>query len=220
MIGTMDSESEPPRGEASALEAASILGDPRQRWLLATLLKRSRPVTARDLAVQLAARETGTSPSALTRAELRPARVALRHRCLPQLESVGWIDRTPSGIVASDPSPTDLDGLVLPELRDHDHPSWDAISVLLARPRRLDVVSILADRGTPLAVTDLVAELRSRYRRRNWPSDDATLFTALHHLDLPKLASVDLLEYDADEGLVAPTPRLSTFAERTALETG
>jgi len=218
----MDGESEPSRGEATLLEKASVLGDPRQRWLLATLLERSQPMTARDLAVQLAARETGTSPAALTPAELRPIRVALRHRCLPQLEAVGWIDRTPAGIVAADPISVDVDGLSLPDLRDHDNPSWDAISVLLARPRRLDLVSVLADHGSPLTVTELVADLRSRARgrRRHWPQDGTTLFTMLHHLDLPKIASVGLFEYDAEEEVVSPTPRLSTFVERTALDTG
>jgi hypothetical protein len=197
---------------------SSILGDRRHRLTVAILLERSRPTTIHDLGVRLAAREADVPPADVTAAESRSIRVDLEHRCLPKLEAVGWIERRSEGVVAAEPPSLGIEALSLPDFRDPDHPSWDAIGVLLARPRRLDLVAILADRRHPLSLDDLIAELRSS-SHRDWPDDDRTLSTTLHHVDLPALAAAGLIEYDADDGMVARTRRLLTFVERTAFDT-
>lgn len=67
----------------------SILADPRQRRILSILLKKSHPMTERDLSVQLMAEEMGTVPSDVTEDDHRPVQVDLYHRCLPKLEAGG-----------------------------------------------------------------------------------------------------------------------------------
>ncbi|MFB6122435.1 MAG: hypothetical protein ABEJ78_03135 [Haloferacaceae archaeon] len=144
----------------------------------------------------------------------------LRHRCLPQLEAVGWVERQPDGIVAEEPDVLDVKSLSLPALHDPEHPSWDAVSVLLARPRRTDLVSVVADQQSHITLEALGVELRARglASRRGWPDDARDLLCTLHHVDLPKLAETGVVEYDVDERTVARTPRLMSLVDRTGIQ--
>ncbi|MFB6196408.1 MAG: hypothetical protein ABEI80_09565 [Haloplanus sp.] len=215
----MGSESKSLSGGGADLERSLILGDPRQRRLLSILLDRGRPIPAHELSGQLAARETDTPRSDVTEADHRPIRADLRHRCLPQLEAVGWIERRPEGIVVDEPISVETGNLTLPGLRAPEHPTWDAVSVLLERLYRQDIVVIVADRRR-VTVAELVSALRARERASAGPlpDDDRTLRVALHHVDLPKLADVGLLEYDPDEKTAAGTDRLRPFADRVDLD--
>lgn len=71
---------------------------------------------------------------------------------------------------------------------------------LLDNERRRRAVASLLDRGGPIGLEDLVQRLL--------PDGDTEAPTAerltveLHHVHLPKLAAVGLVEYDADEGVV------------------
>ncbi|WP_423750599.1 DUF7344 domain-containing protein [Salinirarus marinus] len=215
----MDSEPES-LGDGDYFEKSSIVGDLRQRRILAILLDRSRPMTAREISVQIAARETDVEPADVTEEGSRSIRMDLHHRCLPKLEPVGWIERRPNGVVAEEPLPLGVEKLSLPELREPEHPFWDAVSVLLAQPRRRELVSVIANQRHRVTLDELATGLRTRGRpsRRGWPDDERDLLCTLHHVDLPKLAETGLIEYDADGKTIARTRRLAAFVDRMDIE--
>lgn len=217
----MGSEIQPLQGDDDYLVRSTILADPRQRQILSILLDQSHPLTDRDLAVQLAARETGTPPSDVTEKDHQPIRVDLHHRCLPKLEAAGWIERHPEGVVAAEQLSFGDTDLSVADLQDPDHTSWEAVAALLARPRRQDLVSIIAGQRRLVALEELATELASR----GYPSwttdvgrDESTILGMLHHVDLPKLAAVGLIEYDHDEKTVTCNRSLMTLVNRTDID--
>jgi len=214
----MDIESRCHSGGGDDLAYASILGDRRQRRILAILLERARPMTVHELGVHLVARQSGVDPSVVTDGECQPVRMDLRHRCLPKLDSVGWIDSRAAGVVSDGPS-FETERLSPPELRNPDHPFWDVVSVVLARPYRQDLVSLVATRSGRVTVDELVTELFARATSETLPDDDGRLATALHHIDLPKLASVGVVDYDPDERTVVRTDQLPRFVDWANLDT-
>jgi hypothetical protein len=208
----MDGEQHPPPRGGDGVTRASILGAPRQRRILSILREHSRPTTVDELGVRLAA----DAPSDATEAELEPIRADLRHRCLPKLESAGWIERCPEGYRLDEPLPLGTERLSLPPLEEPEHPSWEVASVLLARPYRQDILSIVGDRRDPLTVTELATELRGCGA---FSADERNLAINLHHVDLPTLADLGVLEYDRDDRTVERTPRLLTCVDRLDLDT-
>jgi hypothetical protein len=197
-------------GERAALERSAILADPRQRRILSILASRARPTTVDDLGRRLAATERGDE-AVVDDADRRSIRLDLRNRCLPSLEAVGWIDRRSDGIRLDDPlSAVDLSP---PSLQAPDDPAWPVVSALLARPSRRAILSVVVDHDGRLSLADLAAELRVRADVIR-PDDDRRLPIALHHVDLPKLAAIGVVEYDPDARTVAPTPRLAACLDR------
>lgn len=215
----MDTEPQRRPGGGDDLERASVLGDRRQRRVLSILLSRSEPATVRELGVQLVAHADGVAPSDVAESDCRPIRMDLRHRCLPKLRTVGWIERRDGGVVADESPSFGTARLSLPNLRNPDHPFWDVVSVLLARPYRQDLAALLADRSRPATVAELATELSARSTRARLP-DDRHLATGLYHVDLPKLASVDVVDYDPDERTAVRTTQLRRFVDWSALDTG
>lgn len=217
----MGSEPRLPLGGDNSLDISSILGDPRQRRLLAILLEQSHPLTARDLSVQLAAQETGTAPSYVPEGDRQSIQMDLHHRCLPKLEAVGWIERHPEGVIAAEPLSFWDEEPMLPDLRDPEHSSWEAVAALLARPRRQDLVSIIAGQRHRLTLEELATEL-AECSHASWATerydDDPTLQSMLYHVDLPRLAEVGLIEYDRDEKTITSTCSLMTLVNQTDLD--
>jgi hypothetical protein len=213
----MDIEPRRQPGDGDDLERSSILGDCRQRRVLSLLLDRDGPTTVHELSVQLVARTDGVAPSAVTEADYRPVRMDLRHRCLPKLRAVGWIERRADGLVADESLTLGTEQLSPPDLRDPDHPFWEVVSVLLARPYRQDLASLVAERDRRVTVDELATELSARAPRVRLP-DDRRLAVALYHLDLPKLASVGVVDFDPDERTAVRTDRLPQFADWANLE--
>jgi DNA-binding transcriptional ArsR family regulator len=215
---SVSSEPEPPSGDGrrNEFERSQIVGDLRQRRILSILLGRSRPIAVERLAARLVSEADGPAASADDR---RSVALDLHHRCLPKLEAVGWIDRRPEGIVVDEPLRLGAESFSPPDLREPEHPDWDAVAVLLGDPRREAIASLVVDRRRHVAVDDLAAELRAAAptSRGTLPADDRTLRIALHQVDLPQLATVGLVDYDRDGGTVARTDRLLGFAERRGL---
>lgn len=213
--------SRPSGGEDNRV-IASVLSDPCQRRLVGLLLEQSCPMTARDLAIGLATDDDDGRPSAASGPEIRRRLVELHHRYLPRFEAIGWIRRQPEGIVTTDRFPFADPAHPLPPVDDPDAP-WDALAALYARPRRLHLVSVLArqEQDGPLALEDLAAELTA-CDGSHWSTDGDGLppAVALHHVDLPLLASVDLLAYDPDERTVTREPRLRRVADLVATGDG
>jgi hypothetical protein len=213
----MDIEPQRHPGGGDDLERSSILCDRRQRRILATLLDHPRPMTVRELSVYLVARAEGVDPSTVTESECQSVQMDLRHRCLPKLHVVGWIEQRGDGVTASESPAVETAALSFPELRDPDDPFWDVVGVLLARPYRQDLVSILANRDQPASVTELATELLAQ-ARAPVPDDGQRLAIALHHLDLPKLASTGVVEYDPDDRTAVRTSRLLQFVDWVDLD--
>jgi len=211
----MDGEPQPLLGGRAGLERSAIVADPRQRRILAILESRARPTTVDELGRRLAAAERGDG-AVVDDVDPRSIRPDLRHRCLPSLESVGWIDRQPDGIRLDDPlSGVDIS---LPPLGAPDDPAWPVVSALLARPSRRVILSVVADHDGRLTLADLAAELRLRDDVVQPDDDDRRLPIALHHVDLPKLAAIEVIEYDPDARTVIPTPRLAACLDRLDIE--
>lgn len=217
----MSGDIQPLPGDDDYLEQSSILADPRQRRVLSILLDRSHPMTERDLSVQLTARETGTDPPDISEEAHQSIHVDLHHQCLPKLESGGWIKRHHEGIIAAEPLSVRDEDSSQPNLHDPDHPPWEAVGALLARPQRQDLVSIVAGRRDYLTLEELATGLTER-SYASWPAeqrdDEPTLRRTLHHVDLPKLAEVGLIEYDPDEKTITRTRTLEALVNRTALD--
>jgi hypothetical protein len=210
----MDGELQPLLGGRAGLERSAIVADPRQRRILSILESRSRPTTVDELGRRLAAAERDDG-AVVDDVDPQSIRLDLRHRCLPSLESVGWIDRQPDGIRLDDPlSAVDIS---TPPLGAPDDPAWPVVSALLARPSRRVILSVVADHDGRLTLTDLAVELRLRDDVVQ-PDDDRRLPIALHHVDLPKLAAIEVIEYDPDARTVTPTPRLAACLDRLDIE--
>lgn len=216
---TMGSEPRLLLGGDLSREQSSILGEPRQRRVLSILLNQPQPMTVRDLGVQIAAHETERAPSDVPEEDHQPIRVDLHHRCLPKLEAVGWIERHPEGVIAAESLPFGDEESSFPDLQDPNYP-WEAIGALLARPRRQDVVAIVAGQCHRLTLEGLATEL-AEYGHASWATerreDEPTLRSLLHHIDLPKLAEVGLIEYDRDEKTVTRTSSLMALVDQTDL---
>lgn len=203
----MTSQGGMPGTWANGDDAASILGDIRYRRILSILLERPQPVPCRELCVQLAAREADLPPGEIPATECESVRLQLEHRYLPKLERVGWVDRTPDGLTATEIRPVPTDALSLPALRDPDHPHWEPISTVLARPYRIPAVALLIDRQQPLALAQLAEQLRE-FEQGSWEYSlppRERLGLQLYHVDLPTLAEVGLVEFDSAERTVART---------------
>lgn len=211
----MSSERQLLSGATDPRLQSAILADPRKRRVLALLLEQSGPIPKRDLASHLTAREAKTLPSVMTEQAHRRILIDLSHRCLPELEAAGWIERRPAGIVTTEQVPVEgMDGW-LSRGDDSDVP-WDALAALLAHPRRQHIVSIIAKHSQPLPLDELgtalmASEQASRTTDRD--GDKSTLLTTLHHVDLPTLEEVGLIEYDRDEKTITRYRSLETVSD-------
>lgn len=185
---------------------STVLRDCRSRHLLHCL--QDGPLTVRDLAVTLAAAELGSGRPAVETDERRQYQSLLRHNYLPRLTDAGLLVRSGDGLVRLGPLPLDRFDVQFPPLEDPDHPSWPAAATVLGRPYRYSVVSqVAADDTVSLsALADRVAESTSL----DTEATPRSLAVTLHHVDLPKLASVDLLEYDDVSRTVTRTPATET----------
>jgi ribosomal protein S19E (S16A) len=200
----------PLSGGRDGLERASILADRRYRRLLA-VLARSGPTTVADLRRRLAVADGGDDSPA----DRRSIRRDLRHRCLPSLEAVGWIERRPDGIGLDEPL-FETVGFTPPPLRTPDDPAWDVVSALLARPHRRTLLSVVDEHDDAVGVGELAAELRTGadVARATRADDGRQVAIVLHHVDLPKLADIGVVTYDPAERVVGPTGRLSRCLDR------
>lgn len=209
-------------GDDEDHERSSILVDSRQRLVLSILSDQSHPMAERDLSLQVTAQETGKELAELTEEEHEPIRVDLYHRCLPKLEAVGWIERCSRGVITTESFSAWERDLSTPGLQNPDHPFWEAIGALLARPRRAELISIIADRPR-ISLEGLATELAGS-GPGSWTDEqresERSLLSTLHHLDLPKLAEIGLIEYDHDEETITRTPTLLTLVNQTDLNNG
>jgi len=185
------------------------LADQRSRHLLACV--RDGPATARDLAVALAAADLDCARSAVTAADRRQYRRQLDQHYLPRLTDAGLISFSPGGLVRYVPTVLDRFDVQFPPLTDPADHSWAAAAAVLGRSYRYPLVSAVAEAGS-VSLSRLADQLAGSAAVADGeePATPRDLTIALHHVDLPKLASVDLLTYDPDERTVASEPAIET----------
>jgi len=184
-------------------QPSSVVADPRQRRILSLLLAASEPVTVDELAARLVAAEDETTE--------RRLRIDLYHRCLPKLDEIGWVEWDASTGITAESLPFG-DG-ALPALDALDDQSWTAIGVVLACPRRRELLSTIVEKHHQIGVEELTTVLTDRSHTVWGEYEAATVQVMLHHVDLPKLADVGLVEYNPDEKWMTRTRRLMTLAE-------
>ena len=87
--------------------------------------------------------------------------------------------------------------------------------MLLERPRRTTVVQYLAERQASQTLAEIAAHLHDAAypSPAHAPSGTGQLRTALYHVDLPKLATVDLVAFDPEELTAARTPLTSAVLD-------
>jgi hypothetical protein len=92
----------------------------------------------------------------------------------------------------STPPTTDDDRAVIDLSADERHD-------LLAAERRRVVLEALVDREEPVALVDLAEWVAARETDAATPGEDATerVAVSLHHVHLPRMADLNVLDYDA-----------------------
>jgi hypothetical protein len=158
----------------------------------------------RELATNVAAAETGRPLVDVSREAVRERWLELVHTHLPALASVGLLEYDEAdGTVAT----TDHSALADPRLREivaADEAGFDAVLEGLADERRRIVLGVLEGRDEPIDRRTLAREVADTESRVDSTPDSVDeVVVSLHHLHLPKLDAVGLLEYDADAGTVA-----------------
>lgn len=212
----MSLEIQLPPGNVDPLARSTIFTDPRQRQAFYLLSDSPEPMTERDLAVQIAEQETAKSPSSLTTGDLEGIRGDLRHRCLPKLEAIGWIKRQPVGIVPTEAIAVARQNVALPWNAAHPESIWEALGALVARPRRQVIASALAGQSQPMTIRALHEAIRPIFEstdRVATRSGEHPLMGILHHVDLPKLETVGLVEYDRAAKTVRKKEALNRFLD-------
>ena len=192
---------------------STILSDVRQRRILSILADQACPLTERDLAVQLAAHELGKSPSEVSASERRSREIALHHQKLPMLDSAGLIERTSAGISLVPWFPIDVDsyGVSVPPADAPEDPAWELLAAVVKCPYRQHVVSMVDEATDPSPLEDLASELaeHEQYQTGSESSAYDRFMMRLHHVDLPKLDALGVLDYDHLERTVTPSQSLT-----------
>lgn len=208
-------------GGAANKEVVAALADARRLSVLAVLRERDYPLSARDLAREVAAAEGNRSLRDVTETERRRVGVTLHHHHLPALETAGLVVQYRElDMVAATEHPI-FERIDLASTRDRqdDAEAWRTVSALFERPRRQRVVSVLVHEDSPVALDDLAIEVAARERgtpeRDLRPDEIRRVRTTLHHVDLPKLESRDVVAIDGDRETVwyRENPRLERLID-------
>jgi len=81
---------------------------------------------------------------------------------------------------------------------------------MLAAERRRTALAVLAGRTGPVDLEDLAAEIAARERERTGSDGDSPgrVATTLHHVHLPQIADLGIIDYDPDANRVESCPPL------------
>jgi len=186
-------------------QLSAALADQRSRHILSCL--QDGPATVRDLAVALAATEFDCARSAVTPSDRRQYRRQLDQHYLPRLTDAGLLERSPDGFVRSVPDVLERFDVRFPALDEPDNPSWAAVAAVVGRPYRYSLLAVVAEQAS-VSLSRLADRLADTDEVTATPRE---LAITCHHADLPKLASVDLLTYDAGTRSVTREPAIETL---------
>lgn len=174
----------------------SAAADTRRLAILATLRGAGR-LPIEELSARVADREPGPEGGG----DVTPA--TLYHVHLPKLAEAGLVEVTEDADGAAvAPGPAFEAGAVEALERAVDSDPVDEATVsALEEPRRRRAISVLSAVGGSISLDDLAAAISAGGAT---PSGEPTpdVAVTLHHVDLPKLAAADLVDYEPEAGLV------------------
>lgn len=102
--------------------------------------------------------------------------------------------------------------------------SPEIISTILNDQLRSNIIAILSEQRSTTTLENLADEVLVREGRKesNRRKDRLKLLTELHHIHLPKLASVGLLHYDSDQQIIQyrENERVESWLETVRKEMG
>ncbi|QLG28212.1 hypothetical protein HUG10_11905 [Halorarum halophilum] len=192
------------RSDAELLAAAAV---PRRRAVLATLRDHGEFAMS-DLATHVVAREEGVATDEVTDARRNRALTGLHHQHVPALADTGLVvyqhDEEeprvgPAVWLADDPTFDAIESAFATGRTD------EVVDTLLADSARELVVSILREHEGAFALDDLASAVAAVGRTAGSPPPERAVTSAvasLHHVHLPKLDDVGIVEYDAAERTV------------------
>lgn len=178
---------------------------PYRREILDVLLDADRPVTEQELATHLATAGRRPSGTDLAPAEVGTIRTEVTGLHLPKLEDAGLVAWNGDDATVETTSHPALDDPRLGLLLDAGGEGLDEVLSRLANERQRIVLTALRDARTPMSETALGRELVRRERGETDPDPGAVdvALASLSYAHLPKLADVDLVDYDPEAGRVA-----------------
>lgn len=185
----------------------SVLATADRRRVLAVLGDTDGPLSEERLARRLEASATGVAVEAATPAACRKRRIQLRHAILPALTASGLVERAPGGIELSreDWWERGLEGFDGLPLSEPAHPAWDALVALERAFHGQRLLECFAAEPSPRPVGELARELAAAGE-----GDIESIQTRLSHADIPRLADLDVLEFDRETRAVRPGSAFDT----------
>lgn len=186
-----------PDSQPTLTNVFDCLTESRRRETIEALCSADGALSERELAAALA------GDDGIAAGDPETVQAALRHVHLPELEELDLVDwSSVDGTVSLGNHPI-LDNEQFRSLLASEDDRWDRATTVHADERRRAVVEALSAGGTPTTRTELAEQLAAAADVDDGARADR-LAVQLHHIHLPKLASVGLLTYDAAEGTVVP----------------
>ncbi|SEH16535.1 hypothetical protein SAMN04487967_2690 [Natronorubrum sediminis] len=173
-----------------------ILRNPRRLRLLEELRMHRTRVSLASLTTAIVERE---SPDVSNGEARYNVRLSLLHNHLPRLADYGIVEwDTESGVELVDDSPlypADLSRLLEYCRQENGEDLLEAI----VHPVRLEIVSLLTEHEQPATLEYIASTLAAH---DVGSTDPLQVKRMLHHVHLPTLEAVGLLEFDHDTGVV------------------
>lgn len=177
---------------------------PRRREILGVLLDSDRPVTEQELATHLATSSRRPSRTDLSPTEVQAIRSDVGGLHLPKLEEAGLVDWNRDEATVETSTHPALDDPRLELLLDAEGDGLDEVLSRLANERQRILLTVLRGERGPMSEEELGLELVRRERGATDPDSRAVdvATASLSYAHLPKLADVDLVDYDPEAGRV------------------
>lgn len=181
------------------------LSDGRRRCVVRLLQDRRSPVDLRDLATQVVAAEGDRPLDSVRPYDVANVLPEFAHEHLPQLEAAGLVrwDRDAGTVTLTD-HPALGDPKFQRIVAGGEDGDWDAVLAQLADGRRRVVLSVVAAHDGPVSRDEIARTTNTRapdlFTGGTSTDPVEALETSLHHVHLPKLQSVGLVNYDLDAG--------------------
>lgn len=176
-----------------------------QRRIVLEALCESGPLSMASLADRVAARRLDVAPGSVTEEAHERAAVGLHHNHLPKLSDAGFVELAEDDDATMVSLTHRIESDRIRDLIESAQGSWEELNALLGEDRRRHVVTLLLSADGPLALD----EIAKRIAERECSEVDATdgehlesIRVSLHHLHLPTLTEVGILDYDPETRFV------------------
>lgn len=203
LAGRSTDEPERTNDEPTAATVLESCATPQRRVVLETLCE-AGTVTVETLAERIVERREDGSATDVEDAREQVA-IALHHNHLPQLSAHGLVTHSGSGRDASVALAPNVDQDRVRELIGFGDGNWRSLGVIVNDERRRIVAAALADADGDRTLDELaetVVDLERGSPEGTHEELVESVRVSLHHVHLPKLEAADVVEYNAERGLV------------------